>query len=85
MGTKLHMSTSYHPQTDGQMKRLNRCLEQYLRAMASQRPKMWLSGWHWLSGGITQRRIVPLREVHTKLCMELHHAKFVCPHLIDQL
>lgn len=41
VGTNTHMSTSYHPQTDGQTERLNRCLEQYLRAMTSARLRQW--------------------------------------------
>lgn len=42
--TKFHMSMSYHPQSDGQTERLNRCLEQYLRTMVAQRSKAWVSG-----------------------------------------
>ena len=42
----LHMSTSYHPQPDGQTERVNQCLENYLRCMAFLQPKKWMN---WLS------------------------------------
>ncbi|CAL1371586.1 unnamed protein product [Linum trigynum] len=37
----LHYSTAYHPQTDGQTKRVNRCLEDFLRCMTFHRPQDW--------------------------------------------
>jgi hypothetical protein len=41
LGTKLRMSTSYHPQSDGQTERTNRTLEQVLRAYVNARLNDW--------------------------------------------
>jgi hypothetical protein len=41
----LRMSTSYHPQSDGQTERVNRCLETFLSCYTNACPKQWSS---WL-------------------------------------
>ena len=41
LGTKLAMSTAYHPQTDGQTERTNRTLEDMLRAYVNHRQTDW--------------------------------------------
>jgi hypothetical protein len=45
MGTELHYSTTYHPQTDGQSERVHQCLEQYLCCAVQDNPKRWH---HWI-------------------------------------
>ena len=41
MGTELHFSTSFHPQTDEQMERVNTLLELYLRHFVSSNQTDW--------------------------------------------
>jgi hypothetical protein len=44
--TKLRLSSSYHPQTDGQTERVNQSLEAFLRCFAQACPQRWAQ---WLS------------------------------------
>nr|KYP63409.1 Retrotransposable element Tf2 [Cajanus cajan] len=46
-GTLLRMSSSYHPQTDGQTEVMNRTIEQYLRAFAHDKPTHWFKYLPW--------------------------------------
>ena len=46
-GTVLKMSSSYHPETDGQIEVVNRCLETYLRCFAAEQPKSWADWVSW--------------------------------------
>lgn len=46
-GTTLKMSSSYHPQTDGQTKKLNKTLEMYLRCFVFNNPKSWFVMLSW--------------------------------------
>jgi hypothetical protein len=46
-GTLLRMSSSYHPQTDGQTEVTNRTIEQYLRAFVHAKPNTWFRLLPW--------------------------------------
>jgi len=52
------LSTAYHPQTDGQMERINQELEQYLRVFIDHRQEQWLD---WLG----MAELVYNNKIHT--------------------
>lgn len=64
MGTKLLLSSAYHPQTDGQTERVNQWLEMYLRCVVYEEPKLWKG---WLA-----------RAFHTALGCSPFHALYGC-------
>ena len=45
MGTKLQMSSAFHPQSDGQSEVANKIIAMYLRCFTGDRPRQWL---RWL-------------------------------------
>jgi hypothetical protein len=68
-GTQLHLSSAYHPQTDGQMKVVNKCLETYLRCFASEKQHQWaqwlpLVEWWYNTTYHTTTRMTPFEAVY---------------------
>lgn len=69
LGTALHYSTAYHPQTDGQSERLIQCLEAYLRGMCADRPSSWkqwlpLAEWWYNTNFHTAIKMTPFEACY---------------------
>ncbi|WVZ90257.1 hypothetical protein U9M48_036572 [Paspalum notatum var. saurae] len=47
MGTKLHMTSAFHPQSDGQSEAANKVIVMYLRCLTGDRPRQWLQWLPW--------------------------------------
>jgi hypothetical protein len=41
-GAKMHMTTTFHPQADGQTEAANKVITMYLRCFTGDRPCQWL-------------------------------------------
>jgi hypothetical protein len=46
-GIKLHMSSAFHPQSDGQTEAANKVIIMYLRCFTGDRPRQWLRWLPW--------------------------------------
>jgi hypothetical protein len=46
-GTKLHMTSAFHPQADGQSEAANKVITMYLRCLTGDRPRQWLRWLPW--------------------------------------
>jgi hypothetical protein len=46
-GTKLHMMSAFHPQSDGQTEAANKVIVMYLRCFTGDRPRQWLRWLPW--------------------------------------
>jgi hypothetical protein len=47
MGSKLHMTSAFHPQADGQTEAANKVITMYLRCFTGDRPRQWLRWLNW--------------------------------------
>jgi hypothetical protein len=65
----LHLSSTYHPQTDGQTKAFNKCLETYLRCFSSEKQHQWaqwlpLAKWWYNTTYHTTTRMTPFEAIY---------------------
>jgi len=68
-GTQLHLSSAYHPRTDGQTEVVNKCLETYLRCFAFEKQHQWaqwlpLSEWWYNTTYHIATRMTPFEAVY---------------------
>ncbi|MCH93025.1 hypothetical protein A2U01_0013972 [Trifolium medium] len=70
-GTKLRMSSAYHPQSDGQTEIVNKALQQYLRCFVHNEPHKWgkflhLAKWHYNTSIHSSTGLTPFQVVFGK-------------------
>jgi len=71
-GVQLRLSSSYHTQTNGQTKVVNRVLETYLRCMCSDAPTFWSKWENRMKQNVDKHRSERIFEVGNFVFVKLH-------------
>ena len=72
-GTNLNFSTTYHPETDGQTKRVNQVIEDMLRMYVMDKPSKWEDYLHLVefsynNGYQTSLKMSPFEALYGRKC-----------------
>ncbi|KAJ8471221.1 hypothetical protein OPV22_025564 [Ensete ventricosum] len=79
LGSKLYFSISLHPQTDGQIERINPLLERYLRHYAAKKMKKWADlGRRPQEFKVGDMVLVKLQPASLQFFRHRVHKEFVC-------
>jgi hypothetical protein len=70
-GTQLHLSTAYHPRTDGETEVVNKCLETYLICFSLKKKNQWaqwlpLAEWWYNTSYHTTTHMTPFEVLYGK-------------------
>ncbi|GKB69122.1 putative reverse transcriptase domain-containing protein [Tanacetum coccineum] len=95
LGTKLHMSTAYHPETDGQSERTIQTLEDMLRACVMDFGGSWDAQFHWLSFSYKEQlplsiKCAPFEALYGRKCRspmiwtEVGESQLIGPELVQE-
>jgi transposase InsO family protein len=67
IGSKLHMSSAFHPQSDGQTEAVNKTIGMYLRCMTGAHPRNWITWLPWAEFVYNSSFHTTLKETPLKL------------------